>query len=189
MTWTHVTLLVVNLITLGRLLAVPVAVWLILSDRMAFAFWVFVAAGLSDALDGFIARQFDARSTLGGYLDSIADKSLLVSVYITLGVQGYLAAWLVILVVFRDALIVFAVVLSHLLLHPVRIEPMFISKVNTVAQIVLAAAVLARAGLGIDPPGLAVALVTLVAITTAVSGAAYVVRWGRVAPEIGGGPR
>ena len=189
MTWTHVNLLVVNLITLGRLLAVPVAVWLILSDRMAFAFWVFVAAGLSDALDGFIARQFDARSALGGYLDSIADKSLLVSVYITLGVQGYLAAWLVILVVFRDALIVFAVVLSHLLPHPVRIEPMFISKVNTVAQIVLAAAVLARAGLGIDPPGLAVALVTLVAITTLVSGAAYVVRWGRVAPETGGGPR
>ncbi|MFQ5954798.1 MAG: CDP-alcohol phosphatidyltransferase family protein [Kiloniellales bacterium] len=189
MTWRHVNLLVVNLITLGRLLAVPVAVWLILSDRMAFAFWLFVAAGVSDALDGFIARQFDARTTLGGYLDTIADKSLLVSVYITLGVQGYIAAWLVILVVFRDALIVFGVVLSHLLSHPVRIEPLFISKVNTVAQFVLAAAVMARAGLNIDPPGLAVALVLLVAITTLGSGAAYLVRWGRVAAETEGEPR
>ncbi len=184
MTWPRVHLLVPNLISLGRLLAVPVLIWLILSDQMALAFWLFVAAGLSDALDGFIAKQFDAASVLGGYLDPLADKALLVSVFISLGYEGHIATWLVILVVFRDALILSGVILWQLLSHPVRIKPLFISKSNTVAQILLAAAVLARAGFGIEAWGVADALVYIVAITAFVSGAAYLVRWSRVAAEI-----
>lgn len=189
MTWPRVHLLVPNLITLGRMLAVPVIVWLILTDRLGFAFGLFVAAGLSDALDGFLAKQFDARSVLGGYLDPFADKALLVSVFISLGYQGEIDKWLVILVVSRDAFIIFGVILWRLLSHPVKIAPLMISKINTVAQILLAAMVMARAGLGIDAWGLADVLVYVVAITACASGAAYLVRWGRVAAEIEGETR
>ncbi len=189
MTWSRIHLLVPNLITLGRLLAVPVAVWLILTDEMAIAFWLFVAAGISDALDGFFAKQLNARTELGRLLDPLADKALLVSVYITLGHQGYLDVWLVILVVFRDALIVFGVTLSQFLSQPVKVQPLYVSKFNTVVQILLAGLVLANVGLELDADGLATFLVYLVALTTFISGAAYVVRWGRQAWAIEGAPQ
>ena len=83
-----------NFITLGRLLTVPIVVWLIVSGHFFWAFWVFVAAGVSDAADGFIAKRFNAESELGRFLDPIADKVLLVSVYISLGQQGHLVSWL-----------------------------------------------------------------------------------------------
>jgi cardiolipin synthase len=188
-TWPRVHLLVPNLITLGRMLAVPVIVWLIISDRIGLAFWLFVAAGLSDALDGFLAKQFDARSVLGGYLDPFADKALLVSVFISLGYQGEIDGWLVILVVSRDAFIVFGVILWRLLSHPVKIAPLMISKINTVAQILLAGMVMARVGLGIELWGVDKVLVYLVAATVCASGAAYLVRWGRAAAEIEEAPR
>lgn len=86
-----------NLISLGRLLLVPLAIWLILGGHYAAAFWVFVAAGVSDALDGFIAKRFDRRTRLGALLDPIADKTLLVSVYVTLGLAHQLWTSVVIL--------------------------------------------------------------------------------------------
>ena len=95
-----------NLITLARLISVPVVVWAILADEMALAFAIFVAAGVSDAVDGFIAKHFHTESVFGSYLDPLADKALLMSVYIALGHEGYLPMWLVILVVFRDILII-----------------------------------------------------------------------------------
>ena len=80
-----------NLISLGRLLLVPLAIWLILGGAvMALPFWVFIAAGISDGLDGFIAKRFDRRTRLGALLDPVADKVLLVSVYVTLGIAGQL---------------------------------------------------------------------------------------------------
>ena len=136
-----------NLITLGRLLCVPLAIWLILGERYGFAFWVFVAAGVSDALDGWIAKRWDQRTPLGALLDPIADKALLAAVYITLGFAGELPHWLVILVVLRDLLIVGGYLLSRGVNPP---EPLFISKVNTLVQIALVGFVLARLGLGID---------------------------------------
>ncbi|MBV8737887.1 MAG: CDP-alcohol phosphatidyltransferase family protein, partial [Alphaproteobacteria bacterium] len=95
-----------NLISLGRLLLVPLAIWLILGHRYGAAFWIFIVAGISDALDGFIAKHFDRRTRLGALLDPIADKALLVSVYVTLGLANQLWPSLVILVVFRDVMIV-----------------------------------------------------------------------------------
>ena len=168
-----------NLITLGRLLCVPVAIWLVLSDDLGAAFWLFAAAGISDAIDGFIAKRFDQRSRLGALLDPIADKTLLVSMYVTLGVGGYLPNWLVILVVFRDALIVGGFMLVTTLAHAMRSEPLFISKLNTALQIGLIAVVLARIGLGIPDLGLGKLLIYIVAATTVISGAGYLVRWGR----------
>lgn len=166
-----------NAITVGRLLAVPLMVWLIVTDRMSAAFWLFVAAGISDGVDGFIAKKFQAESQLGSYLDPLADKVMLVCIYITLGLEGELSSWLVILVVFRDALIIGGALLSQLLDHTLKVRPLFISKVNTVAQIVLAAFVLAELGDAIPEFPLVGTLEIVVGVTTAASGAIYLVRW------------
>jgi cardiolipin synthase len=88
-----------NLISLARLLLVPAEIWLILVGLYGLAFWILVGAGISDALDGFIAKRFDRRTRLGALLDPFADKAMLVSVYVTLGVTHQLEPWLVILVV------------------------------------------------------------------------------------------
>ena len=166
-----------NLITLGRLLCVPLAIWLVLADDLGAAFWLFVAAGLSDAIDGFIAKRFDQRSRLGALLDPIADKALLVSMYVTLGVAGHLPNWLVILVVFRDVLIIGGFLLIAALAQAMRWEPLFVSKLNTALQIALVAVVLGRLGLGVPDFGLGTVLIYAVAATTVISGVAYLVRW------------
>jgi cardiolipin synthase len=169
-----------NLITLARLLTVPLTVWLISQDRYTAAFWVFVAAGVSDAIDGFIAKRFNRRTELGALLDPIADKTLLVSVYVTLGIAGHLPAWLVILVVFRDLLIVGGFLLVHAMSHAIRSEPLIVSKLNTACQISLAAVTLAMLGVGARAETLMQILVYAVAATTLASGAGYLVRWARV---------
>lgn len=169
-----------NFISLARLLCVPLAVWLIVTSQMQAAFYVFVAAGISDAIDGFIAKRFNARTALGRYIDPLADKALLVSVYVALGLKGALPDWLVILVVFRDVLIIGGALLVHTLTNQtMRLEPLLISKLNTLMQILLAVAVLAKLGFGFDDRGAATGLVYATAATTALSGAAYIVRWVR----------
>lgn len=168
-----------NFITLGRLLSVPVAIWLVLLDHLAAAFWLFIAAGLSDAIDGFIAKRFNQRSELGALLDPIADKALLVSMYVTLGMAKHLPAWLVILVVFRDALIIGGFLLVAALGHPMRWEPLLVSKLNTALQIALIGVVLAALGFAFAIAGLQTALIYAVAATTTISGAGYLVRWTR----------
>ena len=170
-----------NIITIGRLLAVPVAVGLILNGLYLAAFWVFVAAGASDAVDGLIAKKFNAETELGRFLDPLADKVLLVSVYVALAQGDHLPTWLVIGVVFRDALIVGGAILFQTLTGRLTMNPILISKFNTVAQIVLAAMVLGV--LGYDADGgwrtLVEGMVYLVAATTFLSGAVYLVRWSR----------
>ena len=176
-----------NLISLARLLAVPVLIWLLIGGRHGAAFALFAVAAISDAVDGFIAKRFKQSSTLGRYLDPLADKALLVSIYWTLGFQGLLPSWLVILVISRDVLIVGAVLLSFTLEQPVRIHPLVVSKVNTVAQACLAGFVLA--GLGMALPAwqddVLSLLLVLVAATTALSGASYLVTWIRFMNALG----
>ena len=162
-----------NLITLGRLLAVPITIWLILNNFVLAAFWLFVAAGVSDAIDGFIAKRWDQVTEIGKYLDPIADKSLLVSIYITLGIQGQLESWLVILVVFRDIMIVGAVILYQTMVRGLEVAPLFISKVNTLAQIIVAALVLGSNGYGVNLGLFFDLMVLIVAMTTFVSGLSY----------------
>jgi cardiolipin synthase len=169
-----------NLITLGRLLVVPLAIWLILEARYRAAFWLFVGAGLSDGLDGFIAKRFDRRTRLGALLDPIADKTLLVSLFLTLGWAGALAGWIVILVVFRDAMIIGGFLLIQATAAPQRFDPLYISKFNTLAQIGLVGFVLAQRGIGVGAPWLAAYLTIAVAATTALSGFSYLVRWARI---------
>jgi len=164
-------------ITLARLCAVPITVWLILVGRFEAALWLFVAAGVSDALDGMLARLLDARSTLGAYLDPIADKALLVSVFVALASIHAAPIWLAILIAFRDLLIVGGVLLDFALGTRVEMAPSIISKINTAAQIVLAAWLLADSAMNFRDPGIAEPLIWLTAATTFASGAAYLSHW------------
>ena len=107
---------------------------------------MFIAAGVSDAIDGFIAKNFNVRTTLGGYLDPLADKALLTSVYVTLGYEDHIEDWLVILIVFRDVLIIGGAILYQTLTQALTMQPLWISKINTVAQIMLAALLLGLLG-------------------------------------------
>jgi cardiolipin synthase len=162
------------MITFARLCAVPATVWLILQHRLDLAFLVFLGAGISDAIDGWLARALDARSALGGLLDPVADKALLVSVYVTLAAIGVLPDWLAILVVFRDLVIVGGVLVLWVLGQPPAIRPILVSKVNTAMQIGVAALALLLAGFGLAAPALLEACVWAVAATTLVSGGTYV---------------
>lgn len=168
-----------NVLTVLRLLAVPLIVLLMIEHRMSLAFLLFVAAGVTDGLDGFLAKRFNWRTELGAWLDPLADKALLVSIYVTLGIFGHIPAWLVILVVSRDILIIGAFVLSWMMERPVRIKPLIVSKVNTAAQILLAASVLADLGFGLGLERIADGLVLLVTATTVLSALAYLKGWFR----------
>ena len=162
-----------NVITFGRLCAVPLAFWLVLAHRLDLAFFLFVLAGLSDAVDGWLARRYGGNA-VGAVLDPVADKALLVTMYVTLAVVQVLPDWLAILVVFRDLMIVGGVIVLAILGHPVAIRPLYISKVNTTLQIVLIAATLCLTGFDLMAPYLLVSLIWIVAASTLLSGAAYV---------------
>lgn len=168
-----------NAITVLRLFLVPAVVWLLLDGRGAAAFWVFVVAGLFDAVDGALARLLDARSELGAWLDPLADKALLGATCLTMGATGQLPPWLVIIIVFRDLLIVAGVVLLRVMGTVVAIRPLAVSKLNTAVQIALVAAVLAEPGLGVPTGGLVPAMIWLAAATTVASAAGYVYVWAR----------
>jgi len=169
-----------NIISIARLLSVPLAVWLIVSGLYPAAFWLFVMAGISDAADGFLARLFNAQTPLGAYIDPLADKTLLVGVYITLGIQGLFPDWLVILVVFRDLLIIGGALLLYTMSdQSLSMAPLWVSKINTAAQLVLAAAVLARSAFFFDDGRITEFLIFLVAATTSISGVGYLGRWIR----------
>lgn len=168
-----------NILTVGRLVSVPLTVWLMLQNEMGWAFWMFVAAGITDGLDGAIARIFHAQSWLGAILDPLADKVLLVSIYVVLGWLGDLPSWLVVMIVFRDVIIFSGAVLMLLLSQYSRVDPLYIGKINTFLQIVLAGVVLAELGLGFNSHGISAALICLVGASTSLSGLAYLIIWGR----------
>jgi cardiolipin synthase len=168
-----------NLITLARILLVPVMVWAIAADAMQIAFLLFLAAGLSDAIDGFLAKRFGMATELGAYLDPLADKAMIVSIYIALGIADAIPRWLVILVVSRDIMIVSAIILSWLVDKRVTLKPLTVSKLNTVAQIVLALLVLASRGYNFDAEPALTILMAVVAILTLLSIVFYLREWVR----------
>jgi cardiolipin synthase len=168
-----------NFITLGRVLSVPVVFWLLVTGRYQIAFVLFVIAGISDAVDGYIAKRFKWQTDLGAYLDPLADKLLVVSIFIAMGWLGALPSWLVIAVVSRDLLIIMAVILSWLIGKPVRIKPLVVSKANTFAQLLLASTVLADVGFHLGLGWLREILVIATGILTFASLAAYMVAWHR----------
>ena len=168
-----------NAITLLRFVLVPAVIYAMLVGRMDWALAGFVIAGVSDGIDGFIARTFNQRTELGAYLDPIADKLLLVSVFVVLGLMGELPLWLVMLAVSRDALIVTAVLISTIMANPVEMRPLLVSKANTAVQIVLAATVLSELAFATGFWSIRFWLVVLSGLLTAASAAAYLVAWLR----------
>ncbi len=180
-----------NFITVGRVILVPVVFWLLVSGRVQAAFYTFVVAGISDAVDGYLAKRFGWTTELGAYLDPLADKLLLVSIFVAMGVMGEMPSWLVIGVVTRDIMIIAAVMLSWLMDNPVRIRPLAVSKANTAAQLVLASTALADVGFDLGLGTLRSILVWTTAVLTLASLAAYMRAWlqhmtGHVPTDTGG---
>src|SRR5208282_5327606 len=162
-----------NLISLARLFLVPLTIWLILVSHYGTAFWILLVAGISDALDGYIAKRFDRRTRLGALLDPAADKAMLAGIYVTLGLAGQLPAWLVALVVLRDFSIVIGFLLMRATTASQQLGPLYISKVNTLVQIALAGFVLARLGLAVETGASTWLLIAAAAATTVLSGLFY----------------
>jgi cardiolipin synthase len=168
-----------NIITIGRILLVPVTIWLIVAGQFGLAFMVFIVAGLGDGIDGYIARRYQMKTQLGAYLDPLADKLLLVSIYISLGLLQHMPAWLVILVASRDVLIVGAVILSWIMGKPIKVQPLITSKINTAAQIAFAGGQLAILAWMSDATWFMEIGSAVVAILTVASAALYMREWAR----------
>jgi cardiolipin synthase len=166
-----------NIVTVLRILAVPVVVVLMMDNALAAAFWVILVAGLSDGLDGFLAKRLDAVTRLGTYLDPIADKALLIAVFVCLALMGFVPGWIVCLVIMRDLLIISGVLLSNVIELDLNVEPITVSKLNTILQIALVMSALTQPALELELPYLTDVLLYLAGLTTIVSGTLYLSRW------------
>lgn len=174
-----------NLITALRLILVAPIVWLLLEGRYLDSFPLFVIAGVSDLADGFLARHFGWASRLGSILDPLADKALVAGALLALGWRAELPMWLVALAVGRDVMLVGLSIGYHCLIEPLRPEPLFSSKLNTLLQLTLIAAVLFSQVVMPLPAALLTALIFGTGLTTLWSGCAYLGVWGTRAWRIG----
>ena len=174
-----------NLISLLRLLAVIPILYLLLEREFGWALLLFAAAGLSDGLDGFLAKHYGWESHLGGVLDPLADKVLLIACFLVLGALVLIPAWLVAAVVFRDLLIVGGALLYNYRVETVEMAPTWASKLNTVLQILLVVLVITDAG-PLSLPGWIIRVLIWACLTTViVSGIQYVWIWSRKAVRKG----
>ena len=167
-----------NIISLLRMLSAPFFIWFMFNNHVGVALWLFVIAGLTDALDGFVAKQFNMETKLGGYLDPLADKLLLLVGYVTLTALDHLPLWLTLLVVTRDTLIVGGALVYQVLTSELYMEPLLSSKINTVVQMVLLVLALFHLNHGMLSM-LYELFIWLTAFTTLISGSNYVLEWSR----------
>jgi cardiolipin synthase len=170
-----------NLISVLRLIAVAPIVYLLLSREFGWALVLFAVAGVSDGLDGFLARHYGWRSRLGGILDPLADKTLLICSFLVLGWLGLVPVWLVLAVVLRDLIIVGGAVLYNYRVEAVEAAPIPMSKLNTLLQILLVVMVIMDSGPFPLPAALIETTIWVCLVTVVVSGAQYVWIWGRKA--------
>lgn len=172
-----------NLISILRILLVAPTVYYLLNQDYKTALLLFFVAGVSDGVDGLLARYFNWQTRLGAILDPIGDKLLLVSCYLALSWLGQLPVILVVLVILRDVIIVIGAVAYHLFIEEVSIQPVMISKINTVLQITLVVfIVFAGSGLALSKlvtPSIIEILIWLVYATTVASGMVYIWSWGQ----------
>jgi cardiolipin synthase (CMP-forming) len=166
-----------NLITLGRLVLTPAIIGMVIEQKWVMAFALFVVAGISDALDGWLAKTFNLQSELGAVLDPLADKTLVISIYVSLAAGGNLPVWLAILIVSRDALILGGVIVAWFVSRPIKIRPHFSSKITTAMQILLAAVILSEQAYGVRVEALEDVLVASVAALTVASASVYLWLW------------
>ena len=168
-----------NILTVMRIALVGPTIWLLVEERYSQAMLLFAIAGVSDGLDGYLAKRNGWVTRLGSFLDPIADKLLLVGGYVALGWTGLLPLWLVLLVLGRDVVIVAGAMAFHFVVGRFEAQPTLISKVNTFAQIVLILAVVLRQLAPQVPDSAIEALTFVVVVTTLASGVDYVWSWGR----------
>ncbi|MEO7251512.1 MAG: CDP-alcohol phosphatidyltransferase family protein [Arenimonas sp.] len=167
-----------NAITIARMVMALPLLWLLMNGHYPQAFWLALIAGASDALDGLIAKRFGWRSVIGGVLDPIADKLLLTVCFFGLWWSQQLPTWLIMVVLVRDLVILLGAYIWWRLVGAFKPSPSGISKVTTLAQLVLVALVLANmAGFPLVP-GWVPPLMLATAAITLVSGADYVIRYG-----------
>jgi len=168
-----------NIITVFRFLLVPPVVMLMLNQRFGAALVVFGIAGFSDALDGYLAKRYNWTSRIGGLLDPLADKLLLLSAFITLAWLGWIPLWLVSLVILRDLVIVAGAIVYNMRIEQLDAEPSMVSKLNTVTQILLVLAVMFTQAIQELPALWMDVLLYSVLATTVWSGLDYIWIWGR----------
>lgn len=168
-----------NAISVARIILVGPIVLALLQERFEAAIWLFLVAGASDGLDGFLAKRFGWTSRLGGILDALADKLLLVSTFICLWWLGLFPWWLVVAVLGRDLIIVIGATVYNFRIETVQPEPSVMSKLNTFLQIALVAAGVVELGFGGVPGGVIQVLIAAVMVTVVLSGAGYVRVWSR----------
>ncbi len=164
--------------TLARIASCPILVLLLHEHNYDLALYLFIAAGVTDGLDGYIAKQFNYVSNLGKVLDPMADKLLIGSTYVMLAILGDIPFWLVVLVMFRDLVIVVGYLIIAVMVETVSVRPTWLSKLNTFLQISLMVAVLLEKSTILSVPIVVDALVFGVLVTTVVSGVQYVWLWG-----------
>lgn len=172
-----------NIITILRILLVIPIVVLLMREEYHTVLLVFAIAGLSDGVDGFLARRYNWRTELGAILDPLADKLLLMGAYLVLAWSGLIPFWLMLLVIFRDVVIMSGALAYSRRCDDLTMEPSIISKINTLLQISLGFAVIVVAAGAVLPPWSVSGLVIMVAITTLWSGIDYVWRWAHRARD------
>ncbi len=173
-----------NLITIIRILLIIPIIWLIWKNDYNLAFILIFIAGVSDGVDGFLARYYNWQTPSGAILDPIADKLLLVSLFVVFGLKDLLPMWLVVLVIFRDLVIFLGAVAYHFVTHQLVMCPLIVSKINTALQIVLVILVaVQQTGIHL-PEWLLSAMIILVAGFALVSGIRYIILWTRYTLQI-----
>lgn len=166
-----------NWITFGRIVCIPFVVYSLLQNTPLYALIFFIAAAISDALDGFIARYMKIRSKLGAYLDPLADKLLFLCTFLTLGYLNIIPFWLIVLSIGRDVIIVFGIIMLKYYNVPFEIKPSLISKVNTFIQSIVVVVFLVIKAFNLTYPfliGASYVLVYINVITVLISGVGYI---------------
>lgn len=170
-----------NLISLARILLVLPVVWALLNRHFGLALLLFAVAGISDGIDGFLAKRFGWFSRLGSLLDPAADKLLLVSSFIALGWLGLVQVWVVVVVLLRDLVILGGAIAYRVRVGPFDGQPNWQSKVNTFLQICLVIGLLLAEGL-LPLPAAGIDLLTYAMVFfTFWSVGLYVRDWSRLA--------
>jgi len=176
-----------NLLTVVRILLTPVIVMAFINQQVGLALITFAVAGVTDALDGILARVLKQRTELGAMLDPLADKVLIVASFMCLGILDWAPSWLVVIVISRDLLIVGGLMLVNLWGVDMRsqIKPTFASKTNTTVQISFILLVLAQRGDWLIQPWLLSVALYLTAALTVYTGVDYLMRGLALIPSDG----
>lgn len=170
-----------NIITCSRILLIIPIIMAIFNNDYKIACYLFILAGISDGLDGFLARRFNWVSRFGSIADPIADKLLLMSCFIALALKEVIPFWLPVTIILRDLWVISGAVSYHYLIRPYQMAPTFMSKINTFLQILLLFLTIINLGITEIKPAMLDAMVWLTLVACVLSGIHYTYVWGKKA--------